>query len=46
MLGDYRGKYTLMRGEDQWCQEPKFGNTSRSFVLGARAFPEKNVGLA
>jgi len=46
MLGDYRGKYTLRRGEDQLCQELKFGSTSRSFVLGARAFPEKNTGLA
>jgi len=46
MLGDYRGKYTLRRGEDQWCQELKFGSTSRSFVIGARAFPEKNTRLA
>jgi hypothetical protein len=27
MLGDYRVKYTLRRGEDQWCQELKFGNS-------------------
>jgi hypothetical protein len=46
MLGDCRGKYTLRRGEDQWCQELKFGSTSRSFVIGARVFPEKNTGLA
>jgi len=46
MLGDYRGKYTLWRGEDQWCQALKFGSTSKSFVLGPRALPEKNTGLA